>query len=259
MFDWLEQQPVPWMAIVIFGTTYLVAFGILVIVTRQAARGRVGVFKGLSAAMLSPLGTIFALFGGFLAVQVWNDSQRATEIVGREASALRSIVILASSFPAPTEQQIDMLVRQQIQEAVTEEWPAMERHRMTIVSIPGPLVEALHLTLAQAPQGRGQILVQEGMVRSLNEALDARRDRIILSNSTVSGVKWACLTLEAILILVAVAMVHSDNRPAAALATAIFATAISASMLLIAAHAGPFTGQISVHPEALLQVMPRAP
>src|SRR5262252_8441814 len=113
MLEWVERQPVPWMALVIFGATYLVAFGILVVVTRQAARGRLDVFKGLSAAMLSPLGTIFALFGGFLAVQVWNDSQRATETVSREASALRSIVILASSFPGPTEHQIDMLLRQQ--------------------------------------------------------------------------------------------------------------------------------------------------
>jgi hypothetical protein len=257
--EWVEHLPVPWMALVIFGATYLVAFGILVMVTSLAAKGRLGVFKALSASMLSPLGTIFGLFGGFLAVQVWNDHQRATEAIGREASALRSIVILASSFPTSTEREIDMLVRQQIHDAVTEEWPAMDRHRMTIVSVPGPMVEALHLTLAQAPQGRGQVLAQDGMVRSLNEALDARRDRIILSNSTVSGVKWACLTMEAILILIATAMVHSDNRAGAAVATAIFATAIAASILLIAAHAGPFSGQISVGPDVLLQVMPRAP
>jgi hypothetical protein len=259
MLEWVEHLPVPWMALIIFGVTYLVALGILFLVTRQAARRRLGVFKGLSASMLSPLGTIFGLFGGFLAVQVWNDHQRATEAIGREASALRSIVILASSFPASTEREIDTLVRQQIQDAVTKEWPAMDRHRITLVSMPEPMVEALHLTLAQAPQGRGQFLAQDGMVRSLNEALDARRDRIILSNSTVSGVKWACLAMEAILILVATAMVHSENRAAAAVSTAIFATAIAASLLLIAAHAGPFSGQISVGPDVLLQVMPRAP
>src|SRR5262249_2956004 len=131
MLEWVEQLPVPWMALVIFGGMYLVAFGVLVIVTGLAARGRLDVFKARSAAMLSPLGTIFALFGGFLAVQVWNDHRRATETVSREASALRSIVILASSFPAAAEREIDMLVRQQIQDAVTEEWPAMDRHEMT--------------------------------------------------------------------------------------------------------------------------------
>jgi len=36
----------------------------------------------------------------------------------------------------------------------------------------------------------------------------------------------------------------------------LFATGVAASVLLIAAHDRPFIGQLSVSPEALLQVMP---
>jgi hypothetical protein len=36
----------------------------------------------------------------------------------------------------------------------------------------------------------------------------------------------------------------------------IFATGVAASVLLIAAHDRPFTGQLSVRPDALLQVTP---
>jgi hypothetical protein len=36
----------------------------------------------------------------------------------------------------------------------------------------------------------------------------------------------------------------------------LFATGVAASVLLIAAHDRPFTGQISIGPEALLQAMP---
>jgi hypothetical protein len=209
--------------------------------------------------MLSPLGTIFGLFGGFLAVQVWGDFQRATDAVNREASALRTVVILASSFPGPIERQLQTLVRRQIHEAATEEWPAMARQETTIATIPAPLVEALQLALAQAPREEGQMLAQREIVRSLQEALDARRHRLTLSQSTIDWVKWACLTTQAILILVATAMVHSDNRTTAAVAMAIFATAIAVSVVLIAAHARPFTGEISVGPDVLLQVMPKAP
>jgi hypothetical protein len=36
----------------------------------------------------------------------------------------------------------------------------------------------------------------------------------------------------------------------------LFATGVAASVLLIAAHDRPFTGQISIGPEPLLQIMP---
>jgi hypothetical protein len=45
------------------------------------------------------LGIIFGLFVAFIAAQVWGDSDRANAAVDREASALRSVVILAASFP----------------------------------------------------------------------------------------------------------------------------------------------------------------
>jgi hypothetical protein len=38
----------------------------------------------------------------------------------------------------------------------------------------------------------------------------------------------------------------------------LFATGVAASVLLIAAHDRPFTGQISIGPEPLRQIMPGA-
>ncbi|MGZ8400606.1 MAG: bestrophin-like domain [Methyloceanibacter sp.] len=50
-------------------------------------------------------------------------------------------------------------------------------------------------------------------------------------------------------------MVHSDNRLAAAIAMTLFATGIALSLLLIAAYSRPFTGEISVSPDLLQQVI----
>jgi hypothetical protein len=86
--------------------------------------------------------------------------------------------------------------------------------------------------------------------------LDARRQRILVSRSEVHPVKWLCLILQAVCALVAIAMVHSDNRLASAVTLAIFATGVAASILLIVSHDRPFTGDISVGTEALVQVMP---
>ena len=70
-------------------------------------------------------------------------------------------------------------------------------------------------------------------------------------------VKWTVVLLLAGLILVTIAMVHSDNRSTAAIAMALFAIGVAACVVLIASHNRPFTGEISVGPDLLMQVMPK--
>jgi multisubunit Na+/H+ antiporter MnhC subunit len=93
------------------------------------------------------------------------------------------------------------------------------------------------------------------MAKALQAALDARRQRIVISQSAVGTVKWAGILLQGLCMLVAIAMVHSDNRLTCAMALTLFATGIALSLLLIAAYSRPFTGEISVGPKLLKQVI----
>ena len=103
------------------------------------------------------------------------------------------------------------------------------------------LAELLRLALSLTPQSQGQIVAQREIVAALENAMDARRERIDLSQSTVNWVKWSCMFAQAVCALVAIAMVHSDNRAAAAIAIGIFATGVAVSALLIASHDRPFS------------------
>ncbi len=256
MSDWLHNLPVAWMALLVFVATYLVAGGIYGVVMALAGGERVRTFKAMSPGMLPPLGIIFGLFVAFLAVQVWSDFDRAQTAVNRKASALRAVVLLIASFPGEPETHMRALVRRHIEEAAMQEWPAMSRQRATLTMIPAPLAEALQLTLALTPRGDGQVAAQREIIASLQNALDARRQRIIVSGSTVNWVKWTAVLLQATCTLLAIAMVHSDNRATAAIAMGLFATGVAVSVVLIASHNAPFTGDISVGPDLLLQVMP---
>jgi hypothetical protein len=88
--------------------------------------------------------------------------------------------------------------------------------------------------------------------------LEARRQRIILSGSSINWVKWTVLLVQAGLTLLTIAMVHADNRAANRIILAIFATGVGVAVVLIASHSRPFTGEIAVRPTVLLQVMPEA-
>jgi uncharacterized protein DUF4239 len=256
--NWLLGLPVAAMAIVVFAATYLGAAAIYFAITRLAVNERAKAFKGMSPGMLPPLGIIFGLLVGFIAAQVWSDFEKAHVAVVTEASALRAIVLLARVFPPEQEARLRSLVDAHIENVIDSEWPAMASQHATLNSLPNKLTEALEAAFALTPANEGQRMAQREMVTAFQQALDARRQRIIISQSSVSSIKWAGLLLQALCTLVAIAMVHSDNRTTCAIALTIFSTGIAMSILLIASYNRPFTGEVSIGPGLLKQVLPSA-
>ena len=252
---WIHNLPIGWMGLVYFGLAYLVAAIIYIFVIFYARRAHVHA-RVVSAGMLSPAGTLFALFVVFTAAQVWNDNDSANSAVAQEASSLRSVVLLAASFPGEPESQLTALVHENIQEAANVEWPMMAHQNATLNIVPRELDKALLLALSLKPSGQGQEIAQREMVSQLESALEARRQRILISRSSVSAVKWACLAIEAICVLLIVALVHCENRVAAAFSMALFATGAAACFFLIGAYDRAFVGKLAVSPAPLLQVMP---
>ena len=257
MSDWLHSLSVPWLAVLVFAVTTLITAGIyLAVIALAADERRRAAFKGVSPGMLPPLGLVFGLLVGFLAVQAWDDHASAQAAVNREASALRGAVLLSERFPGRTEERTRTLVRRHIDRAVTQEWPAMAEHRATLTLVPPELDSALQLALGQTPSGEGGAIAQRELVESLQDAMDARRQRVLVSESRVNWVKWSALILLAALTLIAIAFVHCDNRLTAALAMGVFAAAVAVAIVMIAAQDQPFAGQLGVKPEPLLEVAP---
>jgi hypothetical protein len=256
MSDWLHDLSIGWMALVVIAGTYVCAALICLVIARLATGERVRTFRAVSSALLSPMGTLFALLVAFMAAQVWSDIDQAETAVSREASALRTVVLLAAAFPQAPQAHLTDLVRRHIEHAVNNEWPRMASQTASLSDISTPLFEALQFTVTLAPAGEGQIDAQREIVAAIEAALDARRQRIIGSHSSVNWVKWLCLFAQGAATLIIIAMTHCENRAASAIATGLFATAVALSILLILAHDRPFSGQISVKPDLLLQVLP---
>jgi Protein of unknown function (DUF4239) len=257
MGDWLLNLPIPWMAFIISAATYLIAAFVYLTVVRLAVDGRrARAFKAFSPGMLPVLGTIFALLVAFVAVQVWNDFDKAKLAVATEASALRAVDVFAETLPDEQRTQLRALMNRHIEEAVNREWPEMAHGRASLRTLATHLIEAQRLTVSLKPQDESQRTAQREIVAALHRALDARRQRIIISQSEVGPVKWAAVLLMGLCALIAIAIVHSNDRLTCAIAVALFATGVALSSLLIAAYSRPFTGEISVKPELLKEVVP---
>src|SRR5262249_43193990 len=156
------------------------------------------------------------------AAQVWSDTERANVAVATEAGALRSVVVLSAVLPQDAQVQLRMLIRDYIEYATTTEWPMMAQGMATLTFSPPALNKALQLTLSIAVDTPGQQTAQRQIATSIEQALEARRQRILVSRTEVSGVKWACLTFLAVCLVFAIALVHCENRATCAVAIAIF-------------------------------------
>jgi len=178
------------MGLVVFGFTYLVTAGIYGAVMVSAVGERARSFKAISPGLLPPLGIIFGLFVVFTAAQVWTDNEKARAEIDREASALRSVAIRATSFPRESQVQLRELIRRYIADVAAQEWPMMAQGTANLRAIPGVLAEALQATLALNPSSEGQKIAQRDIATALETALDARRQRIIISESQVNLLKW---------------------------------------------------------------------
>src|SRR5204863_3910540 len=118
----------------------------------------------------------------------------------------------------------------------TKEWPTLAHRSASLRFTPPNLAKALQLTLTLGPETEGQKTAQREIVTAIENALDARRQRILISQSQVNLVKWSCLLLQAVAALIAISMVHSDNRLAAGITMTLLAIRVAASALLILSH-----------------------
>ncbi len=129
MITWIDDLPI--------GSLILVAFvgtGVLAVATffcAMAIATRRGALRLQMSPGVSPIGIVFGLVVGFLVVGLWNNVGQAHQEVNDEASALRSVVLLARAFPGPADTQMDSLIREHIADAIHHEWPLMASQNAT--------------------------------------------------------------------------------------------------------------------------------
>ena len=115
MFDWLPNLPVVCIALVAFAGMALLAAVIYAVVMRLAEGERADALQAVSPGMLPPMGILFALIVGFLAVGVWGNVDRAEEALDNEASALRSVVLLSDDLRPDLRLRMRELINRQIE------------------------------------------------------------------------------------------------------------------------------------------------
>jgi len=257
MLQWIESQSIVGIGLLVFGLCYaltIAVFAAAVILSRHALAKQL---KGVSPVTLTPLAVILALLFAFLSSRVWTNVDRAGEHVGREASALREVLMLASGLPPDVRTSVRAAVTRHLRFIITEDWPAMGKGQANLKTAPVGVTEAITAALSFVPAHVTEQLAQERTLMALQQAFESRRSRIHLSQQEIAPIQWGVIVALAILILMTIALVHLDNRPAMTVAMAIFSTAIAVCLILLLAYDRPFAvGGVTMSPTLFQEIIP---
>jgi hypothetical protein len=128
----------------------------------------------------------------------------------------------------------------------------MLRGQEGIRQIPQGLPDALTILLSFVPQQPGQQLAQSRAVAAIEQVLQARRNRILLSEAAISPAQWIVIIVLDTLVLITIGTIHGARNTTAAFNMTIFSTAVAACIVLLMINDRPFnTGGNVVPPTAL--------
>jgi len=255
MLLWVESQDTPVIILLVFVFCYLLAafmFAIGALISRLAIGHHV---NATTPAMLTPLGVITGLVIAFLAARVWANVDHAHVYVAQEASEIRQAVLLTDALPADVRAGIRSDIDRYLQFVETEDWPSMLQGHASLRNLPEGLPEALKTLLAFIPQQPGQQVAQDHAARAIENALQARRDRIVLSQAVIAPAQWAVIFVLDALLLLTIAMLHVGRHVTTAVNLFILSTAVAACVVLLMINDRPFgVGGITVLPTSLHEV-----
>ena len=255
---WIEAQSTAVIVLFVFSLTYVLAATVFCLAATLSRRPVAQDLKVIvPVALTTPLGVVLGLLIAFLASRVWTNLDRANEYVGLEAGALRETVLLADALPPEVRTGVRQAIQKHLRFIESEEWPAMAKGQASLESIAVGLADAMMEVLSFSPTQTNQRLAQERALVAIEHALDARRNRVRLSQAEIAPIQWTAILVLAMLILVTIALIHIDKRLAMAISMFIFSTAIATCLVLLLVYDRPFgAGGFTVSPIVLRAVMP---
>jgi hypothetical protein len=239
--DAFLSQPLWLITLIVFGVwgaVAVLAHRVLVPLIAGRDGTRLG---GFEAEVVALIGLAFGLLISFNAVTVWQTVDVARDAVIREVAALEDAAYEMDALPAPEREQARTLLANYIDYVAGTEWPLLSSGRAHTER--PPLL--LELIAIGRQDGR------DDLHQALRTATEARMDRIRMSLYRMSRARWSVVAWLAVLLILAMGLLHARHRRGRAVALSFVALAIGVCFIILFAHGRPFVGQNALQPTEL--------
>jgi hypothetical protein len=251
--DWIYTHPTwLWGNILVLGFTGLACLGLFAFhrLVHLDVRRAHNDLAGFSVAIIS---VVYAVLLAFIAVATWEAFAEAQKIVEEEAGYIGNLYRDTKGFPDATGEQIRAVLKEYVDDVVDKEWPKQQKG---VVPHDGwqPL-NRLHTHLVTfQPTTRGEEVIEAEFLRTLNQLYRARETRLTAASGHVPVVIWWIIFISGALTTGFTYLFgFRDFRMHLAM-TASVAASLMLVVVLIVALDWPFRGEVSVSPEAYIEV-----
>jgi len=268
----------PWKAaiLVVALPTAIAMFG-PVLTRRIFGVERLIINNEIAGFKFAVVGVIYGLLLTFAAISTWDKFSEAQVSVIEEAAAATAVYQLTNG-PEQDQLAVHIALAKYLRSVIDKEWPAMEAGQQSeeasgalselyMNSI--QLIQKASLATAQqkdtvsrqkiaiipAHDGTMPVALTIELIRQVDAITKSRRTRVHLSAGIVPNMLWHVLITGAALTIIFTCFFGAENLAAQIAMVGVLSAMIFMSILMIISFDLPFTGPVSIEPEALKDLL----
>ena len=220
----------------------------LFLVTRASAAHSRKESNDFTGAVVAVIGTTYAVILAFTLAGVWAMFQQAQNNEEQEANALVNVYRIASQLNEPSAKTIQELCVRYADNALLQEWPAMEKGQMPLEG--GQIVNQLWAAAGSiAARAQPDAIAAYQLMEELRGLTQYRRVRAMQVREALPGILWAVLIAGGIITVASACFFGVPNFRFHLLQVLVLSFLISLVLVAIADIDQPYQGAVRVAPQ----------
>ncbi|MGA4844152.1 hypothetical protein [Streptomyces sp. G45] len=251
---WLLNNLPTWaLAVVIVGGMVTLAVAGSVLAYRWRPALAEGEHNDMVGTGLSMFAAIYGIILAFVVVTLWTEADEAETVVANESTYLAQMVRDARAFPPAPRAHLEAAVGAYVRAVAEVQWPLMREGRPRY-AVTERAVERMFAALRSfEPTTEREKTFYREVVRDINRVVAERRARITQARQTLPAVFKVLVYGGAVVFIPLTFLYGNKSRQVRLLFVGSVAALVSFSLLLVLVLDHPFSGDISVSPDAFRQ------
>lgn len=249
----LEISPLQLGAIIVFCAAAFSIAGILLM--RKAVHHRtLKVHNDIAGPIFSTLGVTYAVLLGFVVVVTWQGFDRSRLNAEKEANCLLAMYMGTESYAEPFKHEIRAFLQKYAKIVINDEWKAIGRgEESKEANLAVDKISKLYA--AYLSKNKTDEIFFESSVNKLNDLYELRSNRILDAKTGVHSILWFVLISGGVITVVFSFFFGSENLKSQIVMTVLLAVLIALILFTIMELDYPFTGSVSIKPDAFENVL----
>ena len=207
--------------------------------------------------MYSMIGLVYGVYLAFTIIAVWEQFSSAEDVAVSEATHLSALWRDAQTMRAEDRAAIQQELLAYTDSVVRDEWPSMARDHGASPRTSGIYEDLWRRYYAvQLDAGNAvQMAFYQEMIRRLNDMGMLRRRRLLAANSELPPLMWILLLVGAVVTILFTFLFGTRHAWTQYVVIGVVTGLVAFSILLVDAMQYPFSGDVSIRPDAYESVV----